>query len=169
MAFFFIAMVGEHAGIVPLKSVAKSMWRKGGKYLDTNWRIGIYDGTGLRWCEHSRERSKCKEYGRSGTCENGRQRSHCKECGGVSICEHGRQRSRYKECGGSQICEHGRQKSRCKECCGSQICEHGRQRSRCKNCKVSKCPTGVQIVACPNPMFFAGAFKDSSRDDMSDS
>ena len=143
-------MVGEHAGIVPLKSVAKSMWRKGGKYLDTNWRIGIYDGTGLRWCEHSRERSKCKEYGRSGTCENGRQRSHCKECGGVSICEHGRIRSQCKECGGP-------------------ICEHRRQRSQCESCKASKRPTCVQIVACPDPVFFAGAFADSSGDDMSDS
>ena len=35
-----VNMVGQHAGIVPLKRVAKSELRKGGKYLDTKGKIG---------------------------------------------------------------------------------------------------------------------------------
>ena len=120
------------AGSVPLKNEVKSERRKGGKYLDTKGRIGIYDGTRLK-CEHGRRRSQCKEWG------------------------------------GSQVCEHGRRRPRCKECGGESICEHGRERSRCENCKVSKRSKGVRIVECPDPVFFAGAFADSSRDDMSDS
>jgi len=72
-------MVGPHTGIVPLEYVANSDRRKGGKYLDTKGRLGIYDGTRLK-CEHDRHWSECKE------------------CGGTSICEHGRRRSVYKNC-----------------------------------------------------------------------
>ena len=53
------AMVGQHTDIVPLKSVAKSEMNKGGKYLDTQGRIGIYDGKELK-CEHGKQRSRYK-------------------------------------------------------------------------------------------------------------
>jgi len=134
---FSVAMVGQHAGIVPLKGVAKSERRQGGKYLDTKGRIGIYDGTKLK-CEHRRERSTCKDCGGSSICQHGRKRSRCKDCGGASICEHGRQRPQCKECSGSGICEHGRRRSDCKECGGVSICEHSRQRSTCNECRACK-------------------------------
>ena len=54
-------------------------------------------------------------------CEHGRQRSKCKECGGRSICEHGRLRSECKECGGTSICEHGRLRRQCKQCKECQL------------------------------------------------
>jgi len=38
---FIVDIVGQYAGIVPLINLAKSASRKGGKYLDTNGRIGI--------------------------------------------------------------------------------------------------------------------------------
>ena len=95
---FFIVVVGQHAGVVPLKCVAKSELRKGGKYLDTEGRIGIYDGTNISKCEHSRQMSNCKESGRASICEHCRIRSGCKECGVSQICEHGRIRSECKEC-----------------------------------------------------------------------
>ena len=44
----------------------------------------------------------------AGFCEHGRQRSRCKDCGGSSICTHGRERSKCKDCGGSSICKIGR-------------------------------------------------------------
>jgi len=50
---FLVATVGHHASIVLSKSVAKYEWRKGGKYLDTKRRSGIYDGTNMN-CEHGR-------------------------------------------------------------------------------------------------------------------
>ena len=58
-------------------------------------------------------RDRC---GGSAFCEHGRERKKCKECGGASICEHGRRRHECKECGGRGICEHGRMRSHCKEC-----------------------------------------------------
>jgi len=60
---FLISMIGPHARIVLLKSVAKSVKRKGGKYNDNKERSGIYDGTNISNCEHCRIRSTCKEYG----------------------------------------------------------------------------------------------------------
>ena len=39
--------------------------------------------------------------GKPGYCEHNRQRNKCKECGGASICQHARITSRCKECGGS--------------------------------------------------------------------
>ena len=49
------AMAGQHAGIVPLKSVAKSRLKIDGKYPDTKGRIGTWSGTILK-CEHGRQR-----------------------------------------------------------------------------------------------------------------
>ena len=73
---------------------------------------------------------------RKGYCEHGRQRSRCKECGGGSICEHDRVRSVCKECGGGSICEHGRVRSQCKECKGgASICAHSMRKSACKECR----------------------------------
>ena len=94
-------MVGQHADIVPMKSVAKSDARKGGKYLDTKGRIGIYDAKELK-CEQDRERSVCKDYGGYIICEHERRMYQCKDCGGSSICEHSRIRSTCcKDCGWS--------------------------------------------------------------------
>ena len=59
----------------------------------------------IRWCEHNKIKSRCKE------------------CEGGSICEHNKIKSQCKECGGSQICEHNKQKSKCKECGGSALCK----------------------------------------------
>jgi len=50
--FFLVDIVGQHVCMLPLKSVTKSDVRKGGKYLDTKGRIGIFDGKELK-CEHS--------------------------------------------------------------------------------------------------------------------
>ena len=69
-------MVGQHVGIVASKNVDEE---KGGKYLDTNGRIGVYDGTVLK-CEHGRQRPRCKGCGGSEICEHGMRRSVCKEC-----------------------------------------------------------------------------------------
>ena len=88
----------------------------------------------LKYCEHGKQRSKCKECGGGSICEHGKQRSQCKECGGGSVCEHGRIRSQCKECGGGSICYHGKIRSICKECGGGSICEHGRIRTFCKEC-----------------------------------
>jgi len=90
-------MAGQHADIVPLESVASYKRRKGGKYLDTKGRIGIYDGTKLK-SERGRERSKCKECGGSGIYEHDMVVSRCMECGGSGICEHGSRRCKCKEC-----------------------------------------------------------------------
>ena len=68
-------------------------------------------------------------------CQHGRQRNKCKDCGGSSICQHSRQKSLCKDCGGSSICVHGRQKNKCKDCGGSGVCEHGKQRGQCKDCQ----------------------------------
>ena len=59
------------------------------------------DCNGKSICQHSRERSKCKECFKNRT-------------GGASICEHQRRRSTCKECGGGSICEHKRRRSACK-------------------------------------------------------
>jgi len=147
---FIVAMVGRHAGMVLLKREAKYEQRKWGKYLDSKGRIGIYHGSRLR-------------------CDHDRQRCQCKDCGGTRICEHGRVGFRYKECGGAQTCEHGRLRPQCNDCGGAGLCEHSKRRSRCKECKVSERPKGVEIFAYPDPVFFAGAFPDSSGYDMSDS
>ena len=66
------------------------------------------------------------------TCEHSKQRSHCKECGGSSIYEHGRRRYQCKQCGGCNICKHGRRRRRCKECGGSGICEYRKQILSCE-------------------------------------
>ena len=58
-------------------------------------------------CEQGRQRNRG-----SGFCEHGRERSRCKECGGVGVCEHGRRRSFCKDCGGMGLCEHGRRRGR---------------------------------------------------------
>ena len=63
-------------------------------------------------------------------CEHGRQRSKCKDCGRSHICEHNRRRSTCKDCDGGHICEHNKIKSQCKDCGGSQICEHSKIKSR---------------------------------------
>ena len=72
---------------------------------------------------------------RKSFCQHQRQRSRCKECGGADICQHQRIRSTCKECGGSGICPHQRRRSTCKECGGASICQHQRIRSRCKECR----------------------------------
>ena len=95
------------------------------------------------FCEHKRQRNRCKECGGSGICEHNRQRSSCKDCGGSSICEHKKRRSSCKECGGSGICEHKKRRNRCKECGGSQICEHKKRREMCKECNPSGYLTNI--------------------------
>lgn len=86
------------------------------------------------YCQHNRQRDKCKDCGGSSICDHNRRRSQCKLCGGASVCEHQRIRSTCKLCGGSGICKHKRRRDRCKECGGSAICQHNRQRDKCKNC-----------------------------------
>ena len=76
---------------------------------------GLKSSKGKR-CEHSREKSKCKQCGGGSICEHGRRKTECRQCGGSSICEHGRIKSQCKQCGGASICEHGRIKYSCKEC-----------------------------------------------------
>ena len=112
-----------------------------GKSYVYNGVIRIWDGKKLK-CEHSKNKSQCKDCGGSSICEHYKQRSHCKKCGGSSICDHNRFRPFCKECGGASICEHIRIRSRCKECKGAQICEHKRRRYDCKYCRQErKCKT----------------------------
>jgi hypothetical protein len=133
-----IAML--HAMGAPLcvvQATQKIAWK-----ISTLAAVNLWDRKG--YCEHGRQRSRCKECGGGSICEHDRVRSVCKECKGGSICEHGRRRSRCKECGGGSICEHGRVRSVCKECGGGAICEHGRQRSKCKEC-------GGGAICSPQP------------------
>jgi hypothetical protein len=88
----------------------------------------------IKYCEHNRVKSRCKECGGNELCKHNRRKSHCKDCGGKSICEHNKIRSRCKECGGKSICEHNRRKEHCRECDGSSFCEHNNYKSRCKEC-----------------------------------
>ena len=71
--------------------------RKGVTYRDKKGECRMWGGYGW-WCEHNRQRSRCKECGGSQICEHNRRRSQCKECGGGSICEHNRVRSKCKDC-----------------------------------------------------------------------
>ena len=123
-----IAML--HAMGAPLcvvQATQKIAWK-----ISTLAAVNLWDRKG--YCEHGRQRSRCKECGGGSICEHDRVRSVCKECKGGSICEHDRVRSVCKECGGASICEHDRVRSVCKECGGGSLCEHGRRRSRCKDC-----------------------------------
>ena len=58
--------------------------------------------------EESNNNETVKTINIKGYCEHGRQKSRCKDCGGSGICEHRRQRRECKDCGGSGICEHRR-------------------------------------------------------------
>ena len=110
--------------------------KKGQKYMYKE-KIVISNGKYL-FCEHNRQKHRCKECGGVGICKHNRQKSKCKECGGSQMCQHNRRRTTCKECGGGSICTHGRKRSRCKECGGGSICEHNIQNDRCKLCN----PTG---------------------------
>ena len=67
-------------------------------------------------CKHNKQKSRCKDCGRSEVCEHNKIRSHCKGCGGSQICEHNKRRSRCQDCGGSKVCEHNKIRSRWKDC-----------------------------------------------------
>jgi len=95
--------------------------------------IVIWSGKRL-FCQHNRERCKCKECGGGSICQHNRERSKCKECGGGSICQHNRQRTKCKECRGGCICEHDKVRSRCIECGGGSICEHDKSKEFCILC-----------------------------------
>ena len=97
MCGLVVAMTGQSEKLVCGKSVEKAQRIQGGKYLDTNGKIAIWNGKVWK-------------------CEHGRQRHTCKQCVGSSLCKHGKRRSRCKECGGASICEHGKERSQCKEC-----------------------------------------------------
>jgi len=106
---------------------------KGQIYINKKEKKGTWDGYRLL-CEHSKQKSKCKECGGAEICKHDKRKSQCKECGGSQICKHDKQKSQCKECGGSQICKHDKQKSKCKECGGSDFCKHDKQKSQCKEC-----------------------------------
>ena len=72
--------------------------------------------------------------GGSGYCEHGRQKLRCKECCESEFCEHGKFATLCKDCGNSTLCVHGNFKSICKECGGTAYCEHGNQKRYCKEC-----------------------------------
>jgi hypothetical protein len=92
------------------------------------------DCCGSSICKHDRRKSQCKECHGSGICEHNKRKDKCRECGGICICIHNRLKSRCRECNGQEICEHNRQKNKCKECGGSSICQHNKIRSRCREC-----------------------------------
>ena len=107
------------------------------------------DGKRSAYCEHDRQKSKCKECGGSSICPHGREKSICVECGGSSICPHARIRNICKDCKGSRICPHERRRSQCKHCKGSGICPHERLRSRCRECNGSSiCSHGKRKECC---------------------
>jgi len=56
-------------------------------------------------------------------CEHGKTKTYCKDCKGNSICEHGKIKYRCMECGGTAICEHSKIKYKCKECNAKAFCE----------------------------------------------
>ena len=88
---------GEQAEDGVLPDPGKKKRRKGVVYRDKKGECRTWGGHHW-WCEHGRERKRCKECGGSGICEHNRERSRCKECGGGSICEHNRVRSVCKDC-----------------------------------------------------------------------
>lgn len=45
--------------------------------VDSLWNEKIPEGT---FCEHNKQRSRCKECGGGSICEHGKRRSQCKEC-----------------------------------------------------------------------------------------
>ena len=67
-------------------------------------------------CKHGRDRSRCKDFGRSQSCEHNKMKSRCKDCGGGQICKHDNIRSDFRDCSGGQICERNKIKSQCKDC-----------------------------------------------------
>jgi hypothetical protein len=79
--------------------------------------------------EHGGQAKLCQACeGGASFCEHGRQRSRCRECGAAGKCEHGRRSSECTQCGGNGICEHGRQQIKCRKCdhktcrqCGGSI------------------------------------------------
>ena len=89
-------------------------------------------------CKHGRQRSQCKDCGRSQICDHNKRGSRCKDCGESQICEHNKQRSQCKNCGRSQTCEHNKIKSQCKDCGRSQICGRNKIKSQCKDCGESQ-------------------------------
>ena len=109
-------MAGEYVGkYEKLTKVVKSGRVVGTKYLDSEGRVGIWSGVRL-FCEHGKNRPRCKDCGGSGICVHNREKMQCKDCGGASICEHNKVRSRCRECGGVSICKHNRMRYACNDC-----------------------------------------------------
>ena len=126
---------GEKSGIYCSSHKKDNMVNIEIKYCEHNrQKSQCKECSGSSICEHNRYKSRCRECGGGSICEHNRYKSHCKECRGSAFCEHNRQKSACKDCGGSRICEHNRYKSHCKECGGSAFCEHNREKSKCKEC-----------------------------------
>ena len=91
-------------------------------------------GIGGKFCEHQRQKSRCKECGGSAYCEHGKLRYYCVDCNGLGICKHKKQKAKCKECDGSAYCEHDRLGYYCVECRGGGTCEHKKLKAYCKQC-----------------------------------
>jgi hypothetical protein len=88
----------------------------------------------LRYCEHKKDRYRCKDCKGDGICEHNKTRTICKDCKGSAICEHNKNKKICRDCDGSAFCEHNKQKAVCRDCDGSGFCKHNKQKSKCKDC-----------------------------------
>lgn len=90
-------------------------------------QCNICNGSALCPCGNNKWYcSKCKNP--TIYCNHGRERRRCKECqkdgeGGIGLCEHGLQPAQCLLCGGASFCEHGLKKRRCKTCDGQDLCK----------------------------------------------
>lgn len=115
--------------------------RKNTRQMQGLWRKQI--------CEHSRERSVCRECGGGSICQHDNVRSRCKQCKGGAICPHNKMKRDCKGCGGAGICIHGNFKRFCKDCGGPALCQHNTVCIRCKICRpLSLCRHKVVRRSC---------------------
>ena len=82
-------------GLDPVKAPRVAKRVVGTTYRRATGLLGIWTGT--RWY-----------------CEHGRQKSRCRHCGGAGMCPHGRRKYVCHDCGGSDICRHDKRYSLCK-------------------------------------------------------
>ena len=111
--------------IVALKSVAKSEERKGGKYVDTKERIGIYYMTNILNASAA-GRGPCSRnatgHPSSGTSARG---TSARSTAGLPSASTAARGLSARSVSGSQsassLSEHGRRRSKCKECCSLPV------------------------------------------------
>ena len=92
----------------------------------------------IYFCEHKKQKSKCKICDGKSYCEHDKIKIKCVHCHGSQICEHNKIKNACTDCNGSQLCEHKHRKYDCLLCHGSGICEHNKRRTECIPCEGSQ-------------------------------